>query len=115
MGMFDAVDFRYRMPDGYEGYDFQTKSLDCTGDEYVVTPEGRLHRRYSSGYPDEVRRPLGDLSFDGELNVYTSEFGSGAWHEYDLIFAHGNLREIRCHQTGGRLVFEPASVSSLTA
>jgi len=113
MGMYDDIEFRYRMPDGYEGRRFQSKSLDCTGDQYVVTPEGRLHRTYSSGYPNEVRQPLGDLAFDGELNIYTSEFGTKAWHEYDLIFIQGNLREIRCHQTEGRLVFESVSVPRL--
>ncbi len=105
--MFDDVEFRYRMPDGYDGHEFQSKSLDCTGDQYVVTPEGRLHRRYCSGYPNEVRQPLGELAFDGELNVYVSEFATEVWHEYDLIFAQRSLREIKCHQTGERLVFEP--------
>jgi hypothetical protein len=110
MGMFDDVEFKYRMPDGYEGRSFQSKSLDCTGDEYVVMPEGRLHRRYSSGYPDDVRKPLGDIAFDGELNIYTSELGTDSWHEYDLIFVQGDLRTIRCYQTDGHLIFEPLSV-----
>ena len=113
MGMFDDVEFRYRMPDGYEGCGYQSKSLDCTRDEYVVTPDGRLHRRYSSGFLNEVRQPLGDLTFDGELNIYTSELGTNVWHEYDLIFVQGSLREIRCHQTGRRVVFEPVPVPRL--
>ena len=112
MGMFDDVEFSYRMPDGYEDHAYQSKSLDCTGDTYTVTPEGRLVRTYSSGYPDEVLQPLGDLNFDGELNIYTSDLGGG-WHEYDLVFVNGGLREIRCHQTEGRLVFEPVAVPKL--
>lgn len=107
MGMFDDVTFQYRMPDGYEGARYQSKTLECTGDEFVVTPEGRLRRRYSSGYPDESPKPLDDIDFEGELNIYTSEFGTERWHEYDLIFVKGVLTKIRCHQTVGYLIFEP--------
>lgn len=75
---------------------------------YEVSPQGRLVRTSSSGWPDGDR-PLVDLCFDGTLNIYNNDRirGSG-WHEYDLVFVGGNLVEIRCHQTNTRLVFEPA-------
>ena len=115
MGMYDDVKFSYRMPDGYKGENYQTKDFDLTLDGYEVTPEGRLVRTYDSGYPDDKRkRPLGDLNYSGTLNIYTSDLRR-AWHEYDLEFENGNLVAIHCHQTGGRLLFEPNSQQVLEA
>ena len=72
MGMFDDIKFRYRMPDGYDGNDYQSKDLDCSMDQYEVTPDGKLVRIYSSGYPDNVPLPLRDVRHDGLLNIYTA-------------------------------------------
>lgn len=36
MGMFDTVTFRYRMPDGVTGTDFQTKDLESEGGFYEI-------------------------------------------------------------------------------
>lgn len=116
MGMFDDVNFEYRMPDGFDGWGYQTKDFDCTLDVYTVTPGGRLYRTSCSGHRDDdgrEDRPIGDLSYDGTLNIYTS--GRAGWREYDLVFTQGNLVEIRCHKTGNRLVFEPLYPPSLPA
>ena len=40
MGMFDTVRFRYRMPDGVTGTDFQTDDLDCECEFYEISAEG---------------------------------------------------------------------------
>ncbi|MFC6478592.1 hypothetical protein ACFQDN_21745 [Pseudomonas asuensis] len=66
MGMYDDVSFSYRMPNGRDGYNFQTKDLECRLDEYEVTPSGRLVRIVSD---DEIERPLGDLNHHGWLDI----------------------------------------------
>ena len=49
MGMFDTVRFRYRMPDGVTGTDFQTDDLDCECEFYEISAEGRLLRWMGDG------------------------------------------------------------------
>ncbi len=116
MGMFDDIEFDYRMPDGFESRSgYQSKDLECTGDRYEVTPNGRIVRSYYSGWPrDDEKRPLGDLHYNGMLNIYDGGFG-GAWHEYDLEFRDGDLIAIHCHQTRGRLLFEPEGSTLIAA
>nr|CAC79147.1 hypothetical protein 12.7 kDa [uncultured bacterium] len=101
MGMFDEVRFSYRMPDGFKGGSFQTKSLDCLMDMYEVTPAGRLVRTHVF---EETDRPLGDMNFSGELHM-RGEFGGG---DYTLEFVDGSLAAIRCKGIAGRLLFDPA-------
>lgn len=111
MGMFDEVDFDYRMPDGYESpAGYQTKSLEGVGDRFAITPSGRLVRVFCSGWPDDGR-PLTDLAFEGRLTIYAIERGLRVRHDYDLIFVNGTLDKIRCHQTGGALLFDPHDTS----
>ncbi|EBL6729321.1 hypothetical protein K5A76_004099 [Salmonella enterica subsp. enterica serovar Bredeney] len=45
MGMFDEVRFSYRMPDGYDGEDFQTKDQECDGSFYEIDDMGRLLKK----------------------------------------------------------------------
>lgn len=112
MGMFDDITFRYRMPDGFDGDDYQSKDLDCSMDRYEVTPDGKLVRTYSSGYPDDIPQPLGDVRHEGVLNIYTSV--GRKWHEYDLVFKSGTLISIRCNQTDSELLFEPRTTPQVT-
>ena len=49
MGMFDTVTFRYRLPDGVTGTEFQTKDLDCQSESYEISAEGRLLRWMEDG------------------------------------------------------------------
>ena len=115
MGMFDEVNFDHRMPDGFLAPDaYQTKGLNCAGDTYEITPDGRLVLTYSSGYPNDVRQPLGDVHHTGSLKISTDECLGDVWHEYDLSFVDGSLRVIRCHQTGVEVVFEPSQMPTLS-
>nr|WP_199635067.1 hypothetical protein [Serratia sp. PAMC26656]MBJ7889455.1 hypothetical protein [Serratia sp. PAMC26656] len=49
MGMFDTVNFRYRMPDGETESEYQTKDLDCECAFYELSAEGCLLR-----WPDDA-------------------------------------------------------------
>ncbi|MBN3263027.1 hypothetical protein [Pectobacterium brasiliense] len=94
MGMFDTVRFRYRMPDGKTGTDFQTKDLDCTGDFYESTAEGRL-----LCWLDQSERK--DIGFDGMLTLSAGE-------GYHLHFTQGTLQWIEVYSQGDkRWPFEP--------
>jgi len=105
MAMFDDVEFAYRMPDGYEGGNFQTKDFDCLLDLYEVTPNGRLLRtRVGGSTTEETNRPLGDMNFSGMLNIY--HFSP---HDYDLEFVNGSLVAIHCQGQEGRLIFDPSN------
>nr|WP_228857677.1 hypothetical protein [Pseudomonas syringae]QOQ33415.1 hypothetical protein [Pseudomonas syringae pv. actinidiae] len=104
MGMFDEVNFSYRMPDGFVPLGFQTKDLDCLMDIYTISKTGRLIR---DTVFEQVQRPLGDMNFSGMLNVYTTAFLTEQWHEYDLEFVEGTLVAIHCKSQSGRLIFDP--------
>jgi len=95
MGMFDTVTFRYRMPDGVTGTDFQTKDLESEGEFYEISPAGRLLRWQNKG-------GLKDTEFDG---VLTLSAGDG----YHLYFERGTLAWIEVYSQGEkRWPFEPA-------
>jgi len=114
MGMFDDVDFEHRMPDGFLALGgYQSKDLDCAGDCYEITADGRLVATSRSGYQSENPKPLGDVHYDGVLNIYGSEWPSLKPHEYDLSFVAGELRVIRCSQTGVEVVFEPKALATM--
>lgn len=107
MGMYDDVDIKLRMPDGYESDGYQSKDLDCMLDQYEVNGAGRLIRTYVGGILDEdFKRPAGDVNFNGILNIYTSFF-TRQRHEYDLEFVDGTLKVIHCHQTKTQMLFDP--------
>ena len=100
MGMFDSVTFKYQMPDGFEGCDFQTKDLASETDEYEVTAAGRLIRTFA-GYHNQI----GDIEYDGRVTL-TSTSNSHRVHGYTLVFKAGDLVLIECHQTNSTLPFE---------
>lgn len=100
MGMFDELSFSYRMPNGRDGCNFQTKDLECRLDEYEVTPAGRLVRIVSE---DPSERPLGDVNHNGWLDIY--HFAD----EYRLDFVNGSLRAIQVVGEEGWLLFDPAN------
>lgn len=102
--MFDEVNFRYRMPDGFESNGFQTKNLDCLMDIYTISKAGRLIR---DNVFEQVERPLGDMNFSGLLNVYDTAVLTRQWHEYALEFVDGTLVAIQCKTQPGRLIFDP--------
>ncbi|WP_419793252.1 hypothetical protein ACN09C_26600 (plasmid) [Serratia fonticola] len=81
MGMFDHVQFRYRMPDGYEGGSYQTKGLESQGDFYEITVGGRLLLDDDSG--------MVDVNYSGSLIICGDDC-------YELIFVNGTLASIIC-------------------
>ncbi|WP_338924431.1 hypothetical protein V0M98_32980 (plasmid) [Pseudomonas silesiensis] len=105
MGMYDEVNFKCRMPDGYEGGQFQTKDLFCRLDSYVINPAGRLIREKSW---DENDRPLGDMDYSDALTLCAFDSDTRTAHFYDLQFVDGTLIEILCSNTAGWQAFYPA-------
>jgi hypothetical protein len=99
MGIFDNVNFRHMMPDGYAGENYQTKDLRFEMDmaDYKVDSSGRLIRTES-----EFGQPLGDLSFCHTLTI------DAPGHTYALAFCDGLLRTIYCFQTDQTVQFEAA-------
>lgn len=104
MGMFDEVNFGYRMPDGFVSNGFQTKDFDCLMDIYTISREGRLIREHVF---EEVDRPTGDMDFTGMLKVYDVPYFSGQRHEYHLEFVDGTLLAIHCNDDSGRMLYDP--------
>ena len=115
MGMFDDVRFSYLMPDGFDGSDYQSKSLESAMDVYEITQLGRLIRLSSRGSFDGIKMPLGDINFKGELNIYTNDglYPHGVWRDYNLTFVNGTLTVIKCNTNGVELVFEPCRTQAL--
>jgi hypothetical protein len=92
--MFDTVRFRYRMPDGVTGTDFQTDDLDCECEFYEISAEGRLLRWMGDGTRT-------DTCFDGMLTLSADD-------GYHLYFEHGTLAWIEVYSQGDRRwPFEP--------
>jgi hypothetical protein len=103
MGMFDTVRFPYRMPDGHQSVStYQTKDLDCIGDSYCITADGRLVREGPGEAPE----------LEGMLNIYDLDL-QGHRHEYDLAFLNGLLVLIHCRQTDSKLLFDPKMLSNI--
>jgi len=95
MGLFDTVRFRYRMPDGVTGADFQTDDLACECEFYEISPEGRLLRWQKNG-------ELKDTEYNGMLTLCASD-------GYHLYFEQGTLAWIEVYSQGDkRWPFEPA-------
>lgn len=97
MGMFDTVTFRYLLPDGVTGAEYQTKDLGCECEFYEVSSGGRLLR-----WMDDGTRI--DTCFDGMLTL-------SAGDDYHLYFEHGTVKWIEVHSRGNkRWPFDPARV-----
>jgi hypothetical protein len=125
MGMFDDLKCEYPLPDPeVQDKWFQTKDFNCHMDKYTITKEGRLiwHQTRYEDVPEEERPNYGkpawdgflgkfqgsiravpvadiDMQYHGVVNFYTS---SGdykkqdfVWYEYEAIFTHGQVEEIR--------------------
>ena len=101
MGLFDEIRCEYPLP--YSGYQvppehiFQTKSLECMGDNYTITADGRLilHRkRYGSL---RAVPPCDEELFSchGEVRFYDAVAVRGepgrVWIEYKAHFTEGRL------------------------
>ncbi|EFU8472403.1 TPA: hypothetical protein NVL56_004343 [Enterobacter hormaechei subsp. xiangfangensis] len=96
MGMFDTVTFRYRLPDGVSGAEFQTKDLDCQCESYEISAQGRLLRWLEDGTRI-------DTCFDGMLTLSADD-------GYHLYFEHGTVKWIEIYSLGNtRFPFDPAN------
>lgn len=98
MGMFDHVECRVPLPDGYVSPDgYQTKSFDNQLEVYIITEGGLLERRggWLCGDPDPD--PV-IVPFHGCFRFYADEPAPpgmfGAWHEYEARFTDGRLVRI---------------------
>ena len=112
MGMFDTLRFNYRMPNGYQGAEYQTSDLDCRLDQYEVTTAGRLTRKsmepdeeFAREHPDYYEAPV-DTHFSGR--IYISAYaGSPAKREcFELHFVAGNLQAIRDANTDKEAAYD---------
>ena len=105
MGMFDNLRCEYPLPDAAaQNFDFQTQSLDCLLDDYVITKEGRLVKHYVDweATPEEERIVPEDLTgsvWEGLWGRTRVEAGSERdidtnFHGW-LNFCGNRTREIR--------------------
>ena len=68
MGAFDTINCEYDLPNYryLNKKDFQTKSLDCFQDDFLITKEGELIAKGDSFCPkDELERHTGWIDFYG--------------------------------------------------
>lgn len=108
MGMFDTLKVEIKIP-GYSeipDVEFQTKSLDCTLDNYVITNNGELYKEvweynwiddethyfkgYSEKVPDSYRREY-LTNYHGDIIFYSSKKIDGKWRYYSARFTEGKL------------------------
>lgn len=122
MGMFDYIKFECDLPEAIEPYknqEWQTKSLDCHMDEYVVGKEGQLFKdiydyievpekdRMFYGKPEWDKGILYQLAgarkavfSNSQKSNYTGEVESHSWDKstqkmsrFVSVFVHGKLSE----------------------
>lgn len=80
MGMFDTVTFRYRMPDGETGPDYQTIELDCGCDGYQISADGaecadlqRIPADGAPGFSENWPASWPPLAGDGRMQRQNKE------------------------------------------
>ncbi len=98
MGMFDTIEVRVPLPDGWDptGKELQSKSLDCLLDHYTITEGGLLLRRegwlrQENPWLDPVEEIV---PFHGDIVFYGTEDYpriDSTWHEYVARFTDGRL------------------------
>lgn len=79
MGMFDTIRCEHPLPDACPATDFQTKSLACVLETYLLTASGRLLDAQGA-----------DTGLHGVLRMYTGSH-AGPWWEYEAKFTEGQL------------------------
>lgn len=105
MGMFDELACMYPLPirEGYERT-FQTKSLDCQMDQYLIKQDGTLwHEVYDTRLEENPEAFFGfylhrdnkrweAVDFTGEVRFYDG--GDGPWYEFSAYFVGGQLKHL---------------------
>lgn len=112
MGMYDDVRCLYPLPvEGANERDYQTKSLDCTLDNYEIREDGSLwHENYEiedHSDPNEtglmrLKGMLARVNKRWEPEPYTGEIRFHDWDrnadpvelEFSAYFVDGQLREL---------------------
>ena len=114
MGMFDYINCRAPLPDGWQPADraLQTKDFDCDMVCHEITADGRLmlcrvtDRRFEPdpalAHKDGILKYRGALKLDTEIvetahHGYVNFYGEdtdGQWHEYSAKFTDGRLVSI---------------------
>lgn len=113
MGMFDTITCKYPLPDQPTIDCWQTKSLDCTLDHYVIEPDGTLHHEdYDIEDQSDKAKGIGEDSFcgcmtkvnkrlspmpkfRGEIVFYESTAEADEWFEYSAFFDDGKLLSVK--------------------
>jgi hypothetical protein len=104
VGLFDEVRCQYRLPDpAHQGLVFQTKDLENTLDEYVITRRGRLvrtKRGFLAPRPCRVVCPIHqDLRIYDSVEVAPEE---REWVEYVFRFTEGRVTRVSRSRDRGR-------------
>lgn len=114
MGLFDDVKIDYPLPEpAHNGYDYQTKDLECLMQRYTITEDGRLlqHAFHLEVVPGETRKIFGsevsaltrvedgdvEIPHHGDVFVYTSRAGvptPEGWIEYRVRFTEGRVSSV---------------------
>jgi hypothetical protein len=112
MGMFDTLRVEQRIPGFSEipECEFQTKSLDCLMENYVITNTGQLYCEvWDYKWVDNNEIPIikGHLEridgtyrreyltdFHGDIIFYEGKQVNGNWREYTARFTEGRLTRI---------------------
>jgi len=97
MGMFDTVtvinisDKRFK----HNNVSYQTKSLVCQRDEYIVFND-QLWKQYDGEKREQYSKAL-PVALSGELNIYADhDYLDKTYRiEYDLSFIDGKLTDIK--------------------
>ena len=111
MGMFDYVRVERIIP-GYTELpteEFQTKSLECLMENYVISNNGELYREkwdyewidddrhvlhgHERKIPDTYRREY-LTDFHGDIIFYEGKNIEGKWRDYTARFTDGKLTRI---------------------
>lgn len=85
------------MPDGHKN-EFDYQSTDFEGyDFYKILSDGKLVLAAVANDDGTISHKNQHVFFTGEINIYTG--GLREWHDYNLVFDNGVLKEIVCNQT----------------
>jgi hypothetical protein len=113
MGMFDEIRVEQILPGEYEIDDtwYQTKSFDCSMEQYVISSNGELYKEYwdhewiedsTSFFKGYFKRVEGTYrrvyltDFHGDIIFYTSKpmNENRVWRDYHARFTEGKLSRI---------------------
>lgn len=120
MGIHDYITIEYELPVKLPKEGWQTKALDCNGNSFILTEDGRLFERIRAielldGVVHETGKwKLIDRNFEGVFAVYNMVFprthvivvpgedlpvstvsGIASWFEYEIVMIDGDVKQVR--------------------